>query len=308
MPHQFVALKPWLYAAITLVIWSGFVVVSRVGGQSVLTPYDIVALRVGTSALLLIPWWMPQLVIPARRRWKLGQGVFLAVVAGFAYPLVVYTGFVFAPASHGAVLTSGMLPFFTSILALIMLGERPGRRRQLGLFLILVGVGTLLLSSQSGHSHQSGHVLLGDLILLLASFLWALFTVLLRYWRIPAFDVTLAVAGLAALMYLPFYAFILPKHLGQAPLQSIVLQAFFQGVLVVCVAMWTYARATELLGTVRMVILMSTVPLIGTFLAILLLGEHPSLGTMFGAGLTGLGALLGSLAARNVLEPKAITP
>ena len=277
-----VSLKPWLYAFITLIIWSGFVVVSRLGGQSVLTPYDVVALRVGTSAVILLPWWLPQLMVPHRRRWIFWQGLVLSVIAGFAYPLVVYTGFVFAPASHGAVLTSGMLPFFTSILALVMLGERPGRQRLLGLFLILVGVGTLLLGSKSVDIPSGKHVLLGDVILLSASFLWALFTVLLRYWRVPAFDVTLAVAGLAALVYLPVYVLFLPRHLGQAPWPSILLQAFYQGVLVVCVAMWTYARATELLGTVRMVILMSMVPLIGTLLALVLLAEHPGWRVLFG--------------------------
>ena len=53
------ALSPdagYFYAAITLLIWSGFVVVSRLGSTGTLTPYDIDALRIGTSALVLAPW------------------------------------------------------------------------------------------------------------------------------------------------------------------------------------------------------------------------------------------------------------
>ena len=43
-------------ATIVVIFWSGFNIVSRMGGRSVLTPYDLAALRFGISAVILLPF------------------------------------------------------------------------------------------------------------------------------------------------------------------------------------------------------------------------------------------------------------
>lgn len=285
----------YLFAAITLLIWSGFVIVSRIGGESVLTPFDTAALRIGTAALVLSPWWLPRLLKPELRQLALYQSVLFALLAGIIYPLLAYGGFVYAPASHGAVLISGSLPLFTSLFALLLLGERPGRVRLAGLVLIVTGVATLFGASLTG-SGTAMSSLPGDLMFLGASLFWAIFTVLLKRWRVRAFDVTLGVVAMSALIYLPVYALFLPKQLAVAPAGQIALQAFYQGFVVVCCAMWTYARATELLGAVKVAVMMSAVPVLGTLLAVPLLGETLAPLTALGVAITFLGALIGALA------------
>lgn len=285
----------YLYAAITLLIWSGFVVVSRLGSTGTLTPYDIDALRIGTSALVLAPWWLPRLFKSGLRQLRWYQSLALAMLAGITYPLASYTGFQISPASHGAVLISGMLPFFTSIFAGLLLGERPNRIRLLSLALILTGVMILLFTSLATlPAGQS--TLKGDLFLLAASCLWSLFTVLLKLWQVKAFDVTLGVAAVSSLIYLPVFALFLPSNLGIASWQEIALQSFYQGFVVVCVAMWTYAKAVELLGSMRVVIIMSGVPVVGALLAVPILGEGLTSGSALGAAIVFLGALLGAMA------------
>lgn len=297
----------YLYAVITLLIWSGFVVVSRQGSNGVLNPFDIAALRIATAALVLSPWWIPRLFNPALRKLKVYQSLTFALIAGILYPVTAYTGFVYAPASHGAVLISGMLPFFTAFLAFFMLGERPNMMRSVGLILILSGVCTLFGANLMGASPMAvstdaGKVLRGDIILLTASLLWSLFTVLLKRWQVRAFDVTLGVSAVSALIYLPIYLLFLPKHIAIAPIEQVGLQAFFQGFLVVCCAMWTYAKAAEILGAVKVVILMSAVPVVGTLLAVPVLGEVLTPAILVGAGITFLGALIGA-AAKPVVVP-----
>ena len=285
----------YLYAAITLLIWSGFVVVSRLGSTGTLTPYDIDALRIGTSALVLAPWWLPRLLKSGLRQLRWYQSLTLAMLAGITYPLASYTGFQISPASHGAVLISGMLPFFTSIFAGLLLGERPNRIRLLSLALILTGVMILLFTSMATlPAGQS--TLKGDLFLLAASCLWSLFTVLLKLWQVKAFDVTLGVAAVSSLIYLPVFVLFLPSNLSIASWQEIALQSFYQGFVVVCVAMWTYAKAVELLGSMRVVIMMSGVPVVGALLAVPILGEALTPGSALGAAIVFLGALLGAMA------------
>lgn len=282
----------YLYAAITLLIWSGFVIVSRLGGQGNLTPYDITALRIGTAALVLSPWWLPRLFNPRLRRLALHQSLLFALLAGLCYPLLAYGGFSYAPASHGAVLISGMLPLFTSIFAFLLLGERPGRVRFAGLGLIVLGVATLFIANRPAVAVPS---LTGDLMFIAASMFWALFTVMLKRWQVRAFDVTLGVVATSALIYLPLYVLLLPKHLDIASGGEIALQAIFQGFVVVCCAMWTYAKAAEMLGAVRVAVMMSAVPVLGTLLAVPFLGEVLTRGTALGVAITFLGALLGAL-------------
>lgn len=285
----------YLYAAITLLIWSGFVVVSRLGSTGTLTPYDIDALRIGTSALVLAPWWLPRLLKSGLRQLRWYQSLTLAMLAGITYPLASYTGFQISPASHGAVLISGMLPFFTSIFAGLLLGERPNRIRLLSLALILTGVMILLFTSMATLSAGQS-TLKGDLFLLAASCLWSLFTVLLKLWQVRAFDVTLGVAAVSSLIYLPVFALFLPSNLSTASWQEIALQSFYQGFVVVCVAMWTYAKAVELLGSMRVVIIMSGVPVVGALLAVPILGEALTPGSALGAAIVFMGALLGAMA------------
>lgn len=285
----------YLLAAVTLLIWASFVVVSRIGGQSPLTVYDIAALRIATAALVLSPWWVPRLLRPRSRQLSWQQSLLFALLAGIGYPLLAYSGVKFAPASHGAVLISGVLPLFTAALAWMLLRERPSLTRVGGLLLISVGVAALFASQLSLTTIDAG-VVTGDVIFLAASFTWGLFTILLKRWAVRAFDVTLGVVAVSAMLYLPIYVLFLPKRIAQAAMSQVALQAIFQGVIVVCVALWTYTKAAELIGPVRLVIMLAGVPVVGVLLSVAILGETLSTGAALGAALVFLGALLGAMA------------
>ena len=286
--------RGYVLAALTILIWASFVVVSRIGGKTALSPWDITALRVGTAALVLSPWWLPRLLKPALRQPRWHQSASFALLAGLGYPLLAYSGFTRAPANHGAVLISGLMPFFTTSFAFLLLGERPATARLLGLSLIAAGVAALF-SAHLAPAPDAGAVLAGDLMFVGASALWALFGVLLKRWKVRAFDVTLGVVAFSAMSYLPIYLLFLPKHVGEVAFQQVALQALFQGLLVVCVAMWTYAKAAELIGPSKLAVLTSLVPATGTLMAIPLLGESLTAGAAFGVVLTSLGALMGAL-------------
>lgn len=282
----------YLYALVTLLIWSSFVVISKLSGQVGLNPFDVTALRVAAAAICLAPWWLPRLLDKTRRKLEIRQTVVLAVLAGIGYPLIAYSGFKYAPASHGAVLIAGLLPLSTSMFAFVLLKEHFSWQKIFGLCLILSGALAILFKSASvpGLLVQG---ISGDLLLIGAGTVWALFTVLIRYWKVAAFDVTLAVSAAAALLYLPVYLVLLPKQVMTVSIQHVLEQAIFQGVVVVCLAMWTYGKAIELLGSVKTVMLLSTVPVAGSILSMLVLGEQLSSGVLLGGLLATAGAVIG---------------
>lgn len=287
----------YFLACVTILLWAGFMIVSRIGGTSGLTAFDTTALRIGTAAVVLAPWWMQRLLRPDTRLLTVPRALVFAGLAGLGYPLLAYSGFNYAPASHGAVLISGLLPFFTTLFAGLLLGERPSPIRVVGLGLIALGV-VALLRSTSGSMATGDEVLRGDLMFIAASIVWSLFGVLLKRWQVRAFEVTLAVVCIGTLIYLPAYVLFLPKRIAEVSWQLISLQSVFQGILVVCVAIWTYTRATQLIGATRMAVMLSSVPAIGALLAVPILDESLTAASALGVALTTMGALIGAGAGR----------
>ncbi|MFD1733124.1 EamA family transporter [Deinococcus malanensis] len=102
-----------------MLIWSGFILVSRLGAQGTLSAFDVAALRFGVSGLVMLPY----LLRHGAGGLTLPQVAALGVSAGLGYAMLAYSGFQLAPAAHAAVFMPGMLPFFTAALAWWFLGS-----------------------------------------------------------------------------------------------------------------------------------------------------------------------------------------
>lgn len=276
----------YAFAAATVFIWAGFVLFSRMAGKGELNGNDLVALRFGVAAALLLPaWWFKWRVPLFTRRMAA-----LMVFGGMAYTLLAYWSFRFAPAAHGAVLLSGVLPFFVALVTWVVLKQSPSYRVRQALLCIAGGVVCLGLHSLGGLAESWP----GDLMMVAASLSWAIYTVLVRRWGFAPAETTIGVTLLSALCFLPLYVLLLPKGLPQAPWSAILVQGFYQGVLVAIVAMVLYMAALARLGPLRLGTVMATVPAIAGMGATLILGEPFSLWLVGGLLLTSFGAWLGT--------------
>lgn len=278
-----------VYAALTILLWAGFVLVSRLGGTGTLSPYDITALRFGTAALVLAPVWLLLHRVPLFTQRMLT----LAAIGGVAYALTVYAGFRLAPAAHGALLVSGLLPFGMALCVWWLLGETPGPSLRIGLAAIAAGL-LCLAFDVFGRSDLPGvRVLAGDALLVAASLCWACYSVLIRRWGYTPWDTTIGVALLASLIYLPPYFLAFPGALLNADPGEVLLQSFYQGVLVVIVAMVFYMQAMQRLGPARLGAMMALVPAIAGVGVSLLLDEPLTAWLVCGLLLTSAGAWFG---------------
>ena len=126
-----------LYGLAAVSIWSGWIVVARLGLRTSLTPWDIAALRFGVAGLLLLPYVLGKgLAID-----RLGWGGLAAIVLGGGAPvLLANSGLLFAPAAHAGALFPGVMPFMVAILAAVILTEEFTKEKWLGFALILPGV------------------------------------------------------------------------------------------------------------------------------------------------------------------------
>lgn len=276
----------YIFAFITVLLWAGFVLLSRTAESNGLNGFDLTALRFGTAAIFLTPAWLFWLRVPLFN-WRM---LVLAAIGGIGYSVCAYSAFHFSPASHGAVLLSGVLPFFVTLMAWLILGERPSQHRVLALVVIGLGVACIGVYSM-GNLRQSWP---GDLLLLICSCLWGLYTVLVKHWGKTPWEITIGVALLSAFIYLPVYWFFLPKSIFSASWHVILIQGFFHGVLVVIVAMLCFMQAMARLGPTRLGAVMATVPAFAGIGAVLILNEPFSWLLVAGLLLTCGGAWLGS--------------
>src|SRR3978361_2420916 len=76
-------------------IWSGWIVVARLGLKTSLTPWDIAALRFGVAGLLLLPYIVNKGFALERLGWL---GLAAIVLGGGAPVLLANAGLLFAPA------------------------------------------------------------------------------------------------------------------------------------------------------------------------------------------------------------------
>lgn len=259
-------LRGYLAASATLLMWAGFSLVSRLGGKSPLTPYDIFALRLTVASIVLLPFAnsMPAGAWRDRRLWL------LTFLCSLLYCPLIYSAFKYAPASHGGILLSGLQPFLISVVAWLIVGTRPSRTRGVGLFFIAIGIGC---AARPYFSVWSAESVFGDSLIILSSLLWAIYSVLAARWGYSAWTQTRAVAFGSAVVYLPIYLLWLPKELAATPIATIVIQGLFQGIVATILAMLTYLKAIALLGAERTAAFLALVPVVIGVLAVPLLDE-----------------------------------
>lgn len=205
----------------------------------------------------------------------------------------------FLAAMHGGALTSaafvgsivpGMVPLFVSAIMIRRGHGAPRGTQAAGLALIAVGVAALVWRYVVPVDTD---VLAGAGTLLVASGLWALYTVGLR-------EVDLDPVGSIGLLCLPSFAVIgvlvltgvLPTGIAHAAGSDIALFLVVQGLGVGLCAGLLYAFAIRRLGAERSAVVGSLSPVAVVLLAVPLLGETPTLAVLVGVPLITAGVVL----------------
>ena len=204
----------YLFVLITMCIWGGFTILSRLNLHWHISAWDLVAMRFAVAFIILMPiliykkdlafLWHPRPVI-------------LALTGGLAYCLSVYTAFLHAPAAHAAIFLNGCIPLCTAVAAYLLFRQPFDRHTWLSLSIML-----LALTAMSGLMYQETGIAfsLGDGLFFLSAVLWGTFTVLLRQWKLSAWHSMAGVAVWAAIIFVPIYVLFLPKTIahGKRPL------------------------------------------------------------------------------------------
>ncbi|MCH7310020.1 DMT family transporter [Acinetobacter sp. ANC 4805] len=271
----------YLFVLITMCIWGGFTIFSRLNLHWHVSAWDLVAMRFAIAFLILMPiliykkdlafLWHPRPVI-------------LALTGGLAYCLTVYTAFLQAPAAHAAIFLNGCIPLCTAVAAYLLFRQPFDKHTWLSLSIML---SALALMSYLMLHDQASALGLGDLLFFISAVWWGIFTVLLKQWKLSAWHSMASVAIWSAIIYLPIYILFIPKHFQEAEPLHLLIQGLFHGVLVVIIATLTYVAAIERLGAFKTGSIVTLAPFMAAVIAVPLLDEP--LNAAIACGLVGMG-------------------
>jgi drug/metabolite transporter (DMT)-like permease len=260
-----------LWGSLSVVVLSGWFVVTRVGLRQDLRVWDVIALRFGEGALLLTP---ALLIGPLRLRvqaWP--NGILLALLWGAPFILLVGLGLQATSATLTSSVTPALMPVFAGFSAWIILGEQPSRRQLCGYGVITAG----LLALVYGYLEVEDRLDIGGAAALVAAaVLWALYTLRLPRAGLTSLQAAALICFWSAILYLPVYLGFGLSNLAHASAGELLFQSIYQGVMMSVVALFAFNRAVVLLGPRAAAVIIALVPVTAILLAIPVLGEWPS--------------------------------
>jgi drug/metabolite transporter (DMT)-like permease len=268
------AARAWALLVAATLFWSGNFVLGRALNAE-LPPVGLAFWRWTVAALVLLPfagpslWRRRALLAPQWRRLLV-----LSVLGVATFNTLVYVG-LHSTTAVNAALVYATTPALIAALTLALFGERLRSAALAGVALSFFGVALIILKGRLA-SLLALSVAPGDLLILLATLAYALYTVLLPRWPtgLPPFAFLLAIFILGALELLPFYAWEMAAGRFM-PLDATAAAAVLY--VAVCASILAYVSwnvGTQLIGARRAGLASNLMPIFTSVLGVLLLGEH----------------------------------
>lgn len=246
-------------------------------------PLTLIFLRLFLGSLLFLPfaWKVAGGLQWADVPWKRLASLSFTGVAG--YFLLQYVGVSMTSGVHASII-SASLPLCTIVLAAVYLKEQITRNQWLGLWLGVAGV--LAITVHPGSGDTQGSFLMGDLLVLAAHVIWALYVIQLKRpqgeERLPSEMFTALTLVIGGLMVLPFAG----AELWYLGMPEVTAKGFWSLVALVLgptiLAYWLWNRGIESVSAGKAGLYLNTMPLISVITSILLLGEALTWRTLIG--------------------------
>lgn len=262
----------YVLMVVTAVAWSGNAIVARAVHEAV-PPMGLAFWRwVATlPVFLLLAWPHLRADLPvARRHWKIM--LVFAVLSVSLYNSLIYVALNSTTATNTFLINTSR-PTIIVLMSLVFFRVAVGGIQAVGLALGVAGTLVVVSRGEIAVLSQLDFVP-GDLWVVAATAVWALYTVLLRLRpkiHPTSFMLVTAVVGMVVLA--PFYLaetlYVRPVPLAPVTVWSVAYLSLISSV----VAYLSYNRAVELLGANKAGLVSYLLPVLGVTLAIVLLGE-----------------------------------
>ncbi|MEP4195742.1 MAG: DMT family transporter [Aliishimia sp.] len=295
-------LAAWL---ITVIVGASWQLATRFGVTTSLTPIDLALLRYVIPTLVLFPILLRQgFGTNGQPIWVLALVV---IGGGLPFGLLGMAGAQFAPASHMGALLPGSMPVFVALLSALVLGERFGRGRILGLGIIVLGVACVVGTTLAG-TVGGPDVLLGDALFITAGVFWAIYTVAYRKSGLDPWHGAALICFWSCILVIPVWFLSPGAALLDAPWPDIALQIVAQGILAGLIGLAAYGAAIRHLGASVAAVSGAVVPALTAAGGYFLLGEALTWLTALGVGCVvgGIWAYTGTPGLSQLLRKRTV--
>jgi len=290
-------------AIATLLVWSGFILLARLGVRTTMAPPDLIALRFAIAGSVMLPWLLRRGL--GGLSWP--RAIVLALLAGPGFAAPAFYGFVHAPAAHGAALMPGTLPLWTVVLAALVVAEKITTTKLVGIILTLAGIAVISFPDFLAPDPRG---MSGDLLFPAASLSWASYTVLARRWGVAPLQSAAVVFVLSGLICVPAYLVVWGPRVLSAPPIDLLIQGIYQGLIATLASIMLFMRAVRALGAGPTTLVTAAVPGVVAIVGIPLLGEWPTWLTAAGILLVSAGVVVTVLGAirAGVVPTRTVQP
>jgi len=271
--------------AVVVLIWSGWLLISRYGVQGELSIWDIALIRFGIAALAVIPLVLMRPLMVSQICEP--RVVIAALNGGILYVLFSFAGLKLAEASNAGILVNGMLPVI-GVLLLLLYGVRPNAFQICGI-VIVVGANLSLIGG--------GAISAPALVMLLAAATsLSLYMFMIGIHGLKMEVVVVAIPVINAIVCLPLWlAF--DGILTDAPMSEIALQAVYQGLIVSLIGTALFTICIHRAGSLMAALLMAFVPVTTPLLDGIVSGVSPDIALITIATVTTAGIALCAVGA-----------
>jgi drug/metabolite transporter (DMT)-like permease len=263
---------PYVLLTAAPLCWAGNIVLAR-GVINIIPPVSFAFWRWTTALVILLPFTWHHVGRDwgrAMQSWKIMA--LLSVLGISSFNTLLYTAVHTTTAINGSLIQSAM-PAVIILTTLGLYREKVLGIQLSGVAICVAGACVIVLRGQ-WHTLLDLTFVQGDLLMILAVVLYALYSVLLRKRPgIHPLSFLTMTFGLGALGLLPVYIWEFwrdgPIEITADLLMSVLYVAVFPSI----VAYFCWNRGVELIGANRAGLFINFIPLFASILAILLLGE-----------------------------------
>lgn len=293
------------YAILTLttLFWGGNVVAGKVAvGQ--IEPNALMILR-WTGALLVV---LPFAIAPLRRDWAVVRRrwwlfLFYGAVGFATFNVLVYIA-AYHTSGVNAAIEQVTINIFVMLFNFLLFRTRVAALQLVGVALTILGVAITASHGNLGRL-LALEVNVGDLLVILASLAYAVYSIALRWKPQTHWMSFFAAAVMGAILASIFYQQVIGGGVGAffvqlpqiTPLGWIIVA--YTVLLPSVISQVLYVRGVEMIGSNRASLFINLIPIFGTVGSVLVLGERLEGFHLVAAALVIIGIVLAELAVRR---------
>lgn len=259
----------YLLPFLTVLIWGGNAIVNKIAASTI-EPSAMSFYRWALAMLVMTPFCLPKLkrYWPEIRR-NSGKLAFLALLGMVLNQSLGYYAALTTSASNVALITS-LVPLISVFMSVPLLGKKVSMLSIAGGVISLAGLAFMLGQGDVAFfMHQT--VAQGDVLMVLAAFVYATYCVLLKRWKMQLSSwMLIYTQGVFAVIML--FPLLLTSETIMPTSASLPLIAY-AGLLASLIAPLCWVKAIDLIGADNSAMFMNLLPVIAVALAAALLGE-----------------------------------